>query len=110
MKVRITGGTLKRGLVRLEAFLAGMILTVSTAYAATVCPLYLTHLQLESDLQNRVAINSAAENWFSEKGSWPKEDLSDISGDSKYLGGVSLTSPLTGRPYRLDPETHRVQL
>lgn len=110
MKVRLTGGPLKRGLARLEPFLAGMILTVSTAYAATVCPLYWTHLQLEADLQNRLAINSAVESWFDENGSWPQDDLSDISADSTYLGGVPLQNPLTGRPYRLDPATHRVRL
>jgi hypothetical protein len=110
MKVRLTGGPLKRGLARLEAFLAGMILTVSTAYAATVCPLYWTHLQLEADLHNRLAINSAVELWFQEKGVWPKEDLSDISADSKFLGGIALQNPITGRPYRLDTQTHRLKL
>jgi len=110
MKVRLTGGPLKRKLAQLQAFLAGMILTVSTAYAATVCPMYWTHLQLEADLHNRLAINSAVELWFTENGTWPQEDLSDISADSNYLGGVPLRNPLTGRPYRLDPVTHRVTL
>lgn len=110
MKVRLTGGPLKRGIARIEAFLAGMILTVSTAYAATVCPLYWTHLQLEADLHNRLAIHSAVDLWFQEKGAWPNADLSDISADSQYLGGVPLLNPITGQPYRLDPETHRLKL
>lgn len=110
MKVRLTGGPFKGPLARLEGLLAGMILTVSTAYAATVCPLYWTQLQLEADLQNRLAINQAVDSWTEEKGVWPQDDLSDISADSQYLGGVPLRSPITGRPYRLDPATHRVQL
>jgi hypothetical protein len=109
MKVRMTGHSPIRGVARLEAFLAGMILTVSTAYAATVCPMYWTQLQLEADLQNRRAITSAVDDWHAAKGTWPREDLADICADVLYLPACQLTNPMTGRPYRLDPSTHRVK-
>ena len=107
MKVRLTSGPLKRGIARIEAFLAGMILTVSTAYAATVCPLYWTQLKLEAELTNRQTIAAAADRWHAEKGVWPQEDLADLSADTDY--DVPRTSPLTGCPYRLDPVTHQIR-
>ena len=107
MKVRLTSGPLKRGIARIEAFLAGMILTVSTAYAATVCPLYWTQMKLEADLTNRQVIAAAVDRWHAEKGFWPQEDLADLGADANF--DVPRTSPLTGRPYRLDPLTHHIR-
>ncbi len=54
MKVRLNNQKSIGAIARLEALLAGMILTVSTAYAATVCPLYWTQLQLEAQLRQRL--------------------------------------------------------
>jgi hypothetical protein len=109
MKVRLNNDKSIGGFARLEALLAGMILTVSTAYAATVCPLYWTHLQLEADLRNRMAIANAVDCWYLETGTWPQDDLRDLSKQSPLLPDDALISPLTGEPYRLDPTTHRVQ-
>jgi hypothetical protein len=109
MKVRFTGGNPRRLIARFEAFLAGMILTVSTAYAATICPMYWTELQLEADLQNRLEIASAIHRWHEERGIWPK-DLADIAANPGYLDPECLTNPLTGRPYRLDSATHQLRL
>jgi hypothetical protein len=59
MKVRLNGQKTVGAIARLEALLAGMILTVSTAYATTVCPMYWTQLQLEAELRSRLAIAQA---------------------------------------------------
>lgn len=109
MKVRLSQQKPSGTIANLEALLAGMILTVSTAYAATVCPMYWTQLQLEADLRNRLAITDAVDRWYLESGTWPQHDLQDLAAASPHLQGVGLVSPLTGRPYRLDPTTHRVK-
>lgn len=109
MKVRLSGQRSTGTIARLEALLAGMILTVSTAYAATVCPMYWTQLQLEADLHNRLVITNAVDRWYLENGDWPQDDLQDLAAQGEYLGHISLANPLTDRPYRLDPVTHRVQ-
>jgi hypothetical protein len=109
MKVRMSEQKSIAKIARLEALLAGLILTVSTAYAATVCPMYWTQLQLDADLRNRLAITDAVECWYLENGDWPREDLRDVASSSPHLQGVGLICPLNGEPYRLDPVTHRVQ-
>ena len=109
MKVRISARKSIGAIARLEALLAGMILTVSTAYAATVCPLVWTQLQLEAELRNRLAIATAVDCWYLENGDFPADDLKELAALPRHLENVSLESPLTGRPYRLDPTTHRVQ-
>jgi hypothetical protein len=110
MIVRLSGQKSNGTIARLEALLAGMILTVSTAYAATVCPLYWTQVQLEADLRNRVAITNAVDRWYLERGAWPQDDLQDLREKSPYLGGIPTTSPLNAQPYRLDPVTHRLRI
>src|SRR5262245_60976386 len=109
MKVRMTGYSPTGAIARLEAFLAGVILTVSTAYAATICPMYWTQLQLEADLQNRLAITAAIDQWYQAKGAWLKKDTADISADPSFLPTGRITNPLSGQTYRLDPVTHRVK-
>lgn len=109
MKVRLTSGRCHGAIARLEALLAGMILTVSTAYAATICPLYWTQLQLEEDLCYRLVISQAVQEWREEHGRWPQPDLAELAADGGCFQGGVPTSPLTGRPYRLDPATHRVE-
>ena len=60
MKVRLNDRKRIGAIARLEALLAGAILTVSTAYAATVCPLYWTQLQLEVQLRQQAAVAQSA--------------------------------------------------
>lgn len=108
MKVRIASRRPKWGIISLEAFLAGMILTVSTAYAATICPLYWTQMQLEADLQNRLVIHAAVDRWHQETGTWPAA-LSDLAGYGAFQKSGLPFNPITGRPYQLDPVTHRLR-
>lgn len=109
MKVRLNSRKSLGAIARLEAILAGLILTVSTAYAATVCPLYWTQLQLEADLRNRMAIAKAVDRWHLENGTWPQCDLRELEHSCPALASDMLVSPLSRQPYRLDPITHRVQ-
>ena len=60
MKVRLNDDKRICAIARMEALLAGAILTVSTAYAATVCPMYLTQLQLDAQLRERMAVAQSA--------------------------------------------------
>ena len=60
MKVRINDQKRFGAIARLEALLCGAILTVSTAYAATVCPMYWTQLQLEAQLREQTALAQTA--------------------------------------------------
>lgn len=85
-----------------------MILTMSAIYAGTVCPMLWAQAQLESDLYNRLVIVRAVEQWYREKGVWPRDDLGDIGADGKFFPAGMPRHPLTGRPYRLEPATHRV--
>lgn len=109
MKVRLTKTAPQRAIAQLEALLAGMILTASSTYAATICPLLWTQAQLQADLQNRVLITGLVDRWYAEKGAWPSSDLSDIEADETFLAGDLPRSPVTGMPYRLDPVSHRLQ-
>lgn len=57
---------------------------------------------------NQAVINAAAERWYIEKGSWPKDDLSDLAADPAYLPGGLPTNPFGGPAYKLNPKTHHV--
>jgi hypothetical protein len=109
MRVRLTKTAPKCAFAHLEPLIAGLILTVSSAYAATICPMFWTQVQLEADLQNRVLITSAVDRWYLEKGTWPQEDLSDLAADPEFLSSGVPRNPHTGKPYQLDPVSHRVQ-
>ena len=60
MKVRLNNQKRTGAIARVEALLAGAILTVSTAYAATVCPMYWTQLQLDAQLRERMTVAQSA--------------------------------------------------
>ena len=61
------------------------------------------------DKQNRAEINSAVERWYFEKGTWPRNNLSDIAADANYFPEGIPKNPVDGTSYRLDGTTHRVQ-
>jgi hypothetical protein len=83
MKVRLNNQKSIGAIARLEALLAGMILTVSTAYAATVCPLYWTQLQLEAQLHERLVADEPT------CLAWPA-DLHELAESSGQKGGGAL--------------------
>jgi general secretion pathway protein G len=60
------------------------------------------------NLHNRATINSAVERWYVEQGSWPANDLSDISTNLNYFPSGLPTNPVDGSAYTLNTTTHRV--
>jgi prepilin-type N-terminal cleavage/methylation domain-containing protein len=60
-----------------------------------------------ANTQNKSEINSAVERWFFEKGTWPKDDLSDIKADTSYFPQGLPTNPVDGSAYTLNATTHR---
>lgn len=54
------------------------------------------------------AINAAVERYHSERQAWPA-DLQQLSSEPKYLPDGLPVNPLTGRPFKLNPRTHRVE-
>ena len=63
----------------------------------------------ESNKQNKAEINSAVERWYFEKGTWPKDDLTDIAGDTTYFPDGLPKNPVDNSGYALDSTTHRVK-
>ncbi len=61
----------------------------------------------EADRQNKSEINSSVERWYFEKGTWPKDDLSDIGADTDYFPSGIPKNPATGAAYSLNATTHR---
>jgi prepilin-type N-terminal cleavage/methylation domain-containing protein len=57
---------------------------------------------------HRIAINSAVEQFHMNTGTWPANDLSDISGNQNYFPEGLPVDPVTGLPYTLNATTHRV--
>ena len=57
---------------------------------------------------NKATVNAAVERWYLEKGTWPANDLSDISADANYFPNGLSTSPIDNSAYTLNPTTHRV--
>src|SRR3990172_4764349 len=50
---------------------------------------------------NKATINSSVERWYVEKGTWPANDLSDISADLNYFPSGIPTNPVDGSAYTL---------
>ncbi len=57
---------------------------------------------------NKATVNAAVERWYLDKGTWPANDLSDISADVNYFPNGVPTSPIDNSTYTLNPTTHRV--
>lgn len=53
-------------------------------------------------------INTSVEMWHIEKGTWPKEDMSDIGRDRFYFPNGIPKCPVNNTPYRIDPFLKRI--
>jgi prepilin-type N-terminal cleavage/methylation domain-containing protein len=58
---------------------------------------------------NKATINAAVERWYIEKGTWPADNLSDISAETSYFPEGLPVNPTDGSAYQLNATTHRVQ-
>lgn len=88
------------------------IVTIVGVIGAAVAPTVVrskTGWEVQVDQHYRSSINTAVERYYVETGCWPAADLNDISTSATYFPEGIPVSPLTGKPYQLDPVTHRVK-
>jgi general secretion pathway protein G/type IV pilus assembly protein PilA len=57
---------------------------------------------------HKATINDAVERWYTEKGAWPANNLSDIGADLNYFPDGIPANPVDGSAYTLNATTHRV--
>jgi type II secretory pathway pseudopilin PulG len=87
------------------------ILTLVGIMAAIVVPhVSVSHdtAQQKANAHNKAVINATIERWYIDKGTWPTNDLKDISDDSRYFPNGLPRNPIDNSAYSIDPSTHRV--
>lgn len=87
------------------------IVTILAIIAAIIVPRWVMTsdtAKAKANHHNKAVINAAAERWYVEKGTWPKDDLSDVGADTSYLPQGLPANPFDNSAYRLNPKTHRV--
>ena len=87
------------------------VVVILGVLAAIILPRFSTgndKAKTQCCLHNRAEINITVEQFYTNTGSWPAADLSDIGADVNYFPGGIPTCPVSGQAYRLDPTTHRV--
>ncbi len=87
------------------------IVTIMAIVAAIVVPRWV----LASDTgkarinqHNKAVVNAAVDRWYVEKGTWPADNLSDISADTAYFPAGVPVNPFDRSTYSLSPTTHHV--
>ena len=98
----------RRGFSLLELLAVVSILGVIAAVVVPRISTSKSSAQAEVNNQNIAEINSAVERWYFENGSWPNDDLSDISADANYFPEGLPTNPVDSSAYTLDSTSHRV--
>jgi prepilin-type N-terminal cleavage/methylation domain-containing protein len=105
-------GTIKsrrRGFSLLELLAVVTILGIIAVVVIPRITISASTAKANADAQNKAEINAAVERWYFEKGSWPANDLSDISADTNYFPQGLPSNPVSGAAYSLNGTTHRVQ-
>jgi prepilin-type N-terminal cleavage/methylation domain-containing protein len=105
-KLRNTGN--HQGFSLLELLAVVTILGIIAVIVIPHISLSITRDKTKADAQNRVAIESAVERWYFEKGTWPADNLSDIGADTHFFPSGLPTNPTDNSAYSLNPTTHRV--
>jgi prepilin-type N-terminal cleavage/methylation domain-containing protein len=88
------------------------VVTILAIIAAIIVPrLTVSNDTAKAKLNahNKATINAAVERWYIEKGSWPAENLAEISADAEFFPDGMPTNPVDGSAYSLNSNTHRVQ-
>jgi len=57
---------------------------------------------------NKGQIDVQVQLWYRNKGTWPANNLSDISANTTYFPSTLPTCPVDGSAYSLDSTTHQV--
>jgi prepilin-type N-terminal cleavage/methylation domain-containing protein len=87
------------------------VVTILGIIAAIIVPRVMVSSDTSKqkvNAHNKATINAAVERWYVEKGSWPANNLSDISADANYFPEGIPTNPVDGSAYTLNATTHRV--
>lgn len=105
---RLHKRTKRRGFSLLELLAVVTILGIIAVVVIPRISVSSAKAKTEANKQNKAEINSAVERWYFEKGTWPADNLSDISADSDYFPNGLPTNPVDGSAYSLNSTTHRV--
>jgi prepilin-type N-terminal cleavage/methylation domain-containing protein len=105
---RLNKRTKRRGFSLLELLAVVTILGIIAVVVIPRISVSSAKAKTEANKQNKAEINSAVERWYFEKGTWPADNLSDISADSDYFPNGLPTNPVDGSAYTLNSTTHRV--
>ena len=98
----------RRGFSLMELLAVVTILGIIAAIIVPRVAVSSDTAKTKVNLHNRATINSAVERWYVEQGSWPANDLSDISTNLNYFPSGLPTNPVDGSAYTLNTTTHRV--
>src|SRR5258706_5322026 len=98
----------RRGFSLLELLAVVTILGIIAVVVVPRISVSSTTAKQKADAQNKAEINSAVERWYFEKGTYPADNLSDISADTTYFPSGLPTNPSNGAVYTLNSTTHRV--
>jgi general secretion pathway protein G len=98
----------RRGLSLIEWLAVVTILGIIAAIIVPRVSVSSDTAKSEVNLHNKVTVNSAVERWYVERGTWPANNLSDISADLNYFPSGLPINPVDGSAYTLNATSHRV--
>ena len=96
------------GFTLLELLIVVVILGILAAVIIPRLTVSASEAKKNACAQNVANLNTQVERWYFEKGSWPKDDLSDIAADANFFPDGIPKCPVDGSAYTLDGTTHRV--
>src|SRR5688572_8139450 len=98
----------RRGFSLLELLAVVTILGIIAVVVIPRISVSSTTAKTNANNQNKAEINSAVEQWYFEKGTWPANDLSDIGADPNFFPSGIPTYTVDSSAYTLNATTHRV--
>ncbi len=88
-----------------------VVVTIMGILVAIAVPRYAEHgrrSRVNTCEVNRRNIETQAQMWFRNKGTWPTSDLSDIGSDTNYLPEGLTTCPVDGSSYTFNSATQMI--
>ena len=97
------------GFTLLELMTVVVILGTLAAIVSPRCLVTTAEAKKASCSHNQAVIEAQVERWYFEQGSWPQNNLNDISAAIDYFPEGLPTCPwMPGKPYSLSASAHRV--